>query len=248
MHSNTHIAFTFPIADAELIDRSLSEIKGNPNFSLHEGIRYKHEYIGPDLLVDEMNAMFQNTDVVMIENRAAAYFFCEWLHKHNAQAKWSTKIHFALTPEIASIMEQNGIPAISAPLHSKKIDLVELMIRLRQVGSVLIPLEQGALSAMSPYFEELQMLSVPLFVCKRIYEPKPNDNHRSPDIVVVDHGWTIECLEKEGHKKAMIVCTSEKLSDLYILKGFNVFGVLGETPFSKIIERYHVEMPLLQGS
>lgn len=248
MHSKTHIAFTFPITDAELVDRSLKEIKGNPNISLREGIRYKHEYIGPDLLSDEMTAMFQKTDVVVIENRASAYFYCEWLNKHKVQAKWSTKIHFALSPEIGIILEQNGIPAISAPLNSKKIDLVELMLRLRQVGSVLIPLEQGALSAMSPYFDELQMLSVPLFVCKRNYEPKSAQKHENPDIIVVDHGWTIECLEKEGYKKSMIVCTSEKLSDLYILKGFNVFGVLGETPFSKIIERFHAEMPLLQGS
>lgn len=248
MHSKTHIAFTFPITDAELIDRSLSEIKGNAGISLREGIRYKHQYIGSDLLADEMTALFQQTDVVVVENRAAAYFYCEWLNTHKVQARWSTKIHFALSPEIGTILEQNGIPAISAPINSKNIDLVELMLRLRQVGSVLIPLEQGALSAMSPYFDELQMLSVPLFVCKRNYESKLEDNNQAPDIIVVDHGWTIECLEKEGFKKTMIVCTSEKLSDLYIMKGFNVFGVLGEISFSKIIERFHAEMPLLQGN
>lgn len=225
-----------PIALMRSQNPELEAMIAEGKLSLTEWEGLTFEAMGEDESDIASGIKDRKIEQVMLEHPLVAWYYTEWLQNRGLMEQAREIPHFCTYQSVASVLEPFGIAPIYLKDGQRPIDLVELMLRLRRTGMLLIPKEKGAPSLLSEYFRELKFDFQNLDCCKRTL----SDNEISVewDYVIVDHLLLIEVLKRTKDDHGFIpglIASHEAVSDALLMSGFPVEGVLQERLLHSIL-------------
>jgi len=150
----------------------------------------KYVSVENDQIQETLNNIDQ-FDNILYGNQRNAEFFFDHIYEESILEKVLNRINFALDQQTANYLEERGVPAITAAPNTEPIDLVELMLRLGQMGKSLYPCGKHFKEELPGFLFELSIECKELELYDKV-GPSEQDlkryrvvvNESQPDIVV----------------------------------------------------------------